>query len=120
MSSIKDKATIEIRIFGMLRKYMDSQGLPYFLKKVIESKSYTPFHIANSLHIPIKEIEAVFVNGKILDIHTPLSDGDRIALLPYGTPGPYRVFLGMIKENPKPAKNIHPKDRDNSGDFNRK
>ena len=41
--------------------------------------------------------EAVFINGKAGDCEAPLKDGDRVALMPPGTPGPYRVLLGMEK-----------------------
>ncbi|OPX36823.1 MAG: hypothetical protein B1H13_13835 [Desulfobacteraceae bacterium 4484_190.3] len=31
----------------------------------------------------------------------PVHPGDRIAFLPYGTPGPYRAFLGIWREGKK-------------------
>jgi sulfur carrier protein ThiS len=42
------------------------------------------------------DVEAVFVNGSIRPADTVLKDGDRVALVPPGSPGPYRVLLGMM------------------------
>ena len=44
-------------------------------------------------------IEAVFRNGRVTNIYDRVMPGDRLAFVPYGTPGPYRVFLGMVREN---------------------
>ena len=44
-----------------------------------------------------KEVEAVLVNGTVRPFHHVLADGDRVAAIPPGTPGPYRMLLGMIK-----------------------
>ncbi len=41
------------------------------------------------------KIEAVFINGTVLPKSTILKDGDRVALLPPGTPGSYRLILGI-------------------------
>ncbi len=44
------------------------------------------------------DVEAAMVNGKVVSRSTELADGDRLALIPPGTPGPYRVLLGFYKE----------------------
>ena len=41
------------------------------------------------------EIEAAFLNGTVRPKDTVLHDGDRVALLPPGTPGSYRLILGI-------------------------
>jgi len=99
MASSNETNTISIRIFGFLRKYMDEQGLPYALEKEIDPKGRAACDIALELGLPPKEVEGVFVNGSIENIYDPVFPGDRVAFLPYGTPGPYRVFLGMAREN---------------------
>jgi len=96
----KEKADkpFEVRIFGALRSHMDRQNLPYILMKEIHEGKTTPGDIAEELNIPVDEIEAVFINGKVSDRESILSPGDRIGFFPYGTPGPYRVFLGMVEK----------------------
>ncbi len=90
---------LEIRVFGALRKHMDNQELPYFIRKQITPNTCTPIDIAGELKLPQDEIEGVFINGKVSDMQTVLSPGDRIAFLPYGTPGPYRLFLGIVNRD---------------------
>ena len=94
---------IKILVFGFLRSYMDKQGLLYTFDKDINPKGETAYDIAVGLHIPPEEIEGVFMNGSIKNIYDSVFPGDRVAFLPYGTPGPYRVFLGMARENAKRA-----------------
>jgi sulfur carrier protein ThiS len=45
------------------------------------------------------DVEAVFVNGLVRPVDTVLTDGDRVALVPPGSPGPYRLLLGMVGKN---------------------
>ncbi len=42
-----------------------------------------------------EDVEAAFVNGKVRRTSVRLHDGDRVALIPHGTPGPYRLTLGI-------------------------
>jgi sulfur carrier protein ThiS len=49
----------------------------------------------NELGFEPGEIEAAFVNGTVLPKSTVIHDGDRVALLPPGTPGSYRLILGI-------------------------
>ena len=109
MTDINSGSLLEIRVFGALRKHLDRQGLPYLIRREIDPGILSPMDIAEELNLPPLEIEAVFVNGKIRDRHTMLFPGDRIAFLPYGTPGPYRVFLGIINKDPGQQENIRGK-----------
>ena len=99
MTDASKPHSISIRVFGFLRRYMDEQGLSYAFDKDINPKGEAAYDVAEELHVPPEEIEAVFVNGSVKNIYDSIFPGDRVAFLPYGTPGPYRVFLGMAKEN---------------------
>lgn len=99
MTTAKSRPTVQIRIFGALRVYMDVQGIAYVFEKEIDCEGRTAYDIASELRIPPEEIEAVFCNGRVKNIYDPIFPGDRVAFFPYGTPGPYRVFLGMAREN---------------------
>ncbi|MBT9437580.1 MAG: MoaD/ThiS family protein [Desulfobacterales bacterium] len=99
MAAVSKPHSISIRIFGFLRRYMDTQGFSYAFDKDIDPKGEPAYEIAVELHIPPKEIEAVFVNGSVKNIYDSVFPGDRVAFIPYGTPGPYRVFLGMARKN---------------------
>ena len=104
MTGIGKPQTVTIRIFGFLRSHMDAQGLPYTLKKHIPGDGCTAYDIVKTLSLPPGEVEAVFRNGQVINIYDPVAPGDRIAFFPYGTPGPYRVFLGMVRENRERAR----------------
>jgi len=104
MTAVNKLHSISIRVFGFLRRYMDEQGLSYAFDKEINSKGETAYDIAVELHIPPEEIEGVFLNGSVKNIYDSVFPGDRVAFIPYGTPGPYRVFLGMARENVERAR----------------
>ena len=90
---------VQIRVFGALRRYMDEQDLPYALEREVPPEGQTAHALARGLGVPPEKVEAVFRDGRVINIHDPVYAGDRVALFPYGTPGPYRVFLGMLREN---------------------
>jgi hypothetical protein len=95
---------ISVGIFGSLRRYMDEQGLSYTFEKNLDRQGKAAYDIAKELSIPPEKIEAVFRNGKVINIYDIIMPGDRVAFFPHGTPGPYRVFLGMARENVERAR----------------
>lgn len=52
------------------------------------------FHI---ISLDPNEVEAVFINGRVQTIDNKLQQGDRVGLIPYGVPGPYRFLLNIKK-----------------------
>ncbi len=90
---------VTVLVFGALRRWMDEKGLPYVLEQQVPNQGVPAHDLAEGIGIPSKEIEAVFRNGRVVNIHDRVHPGDRVAFFPYGTPGPYRVFLGMAREN---------------------
>jgi len=99
MSDTTRQQPVTIRIFGFLRAHMDAQGLPYAMEKEIPLEGCSAYDIVAMLSLPAEKVEAVFRNGQVINIYDPVFPGDRLAFFPYGTPGPYRVFLGMVREN---------------------
>jgi hypothetical protein len=112
-SEIKQR-TVEIRVFGRLRRYLDENGLPYTLERQVEENGSSAYELAGELGLPAEEVEAVFRNGSVQNIYDPVRPGDRIAFLPYGTPGPYRAFLGIWKEGRKSREIEESERRDRS------
>ena len=104
MNETGKQQPVTIRIFGFLRSHMDAQGMPYTLEKPIPAKGCTAHDIVAMLSLPPEKVEAVFRHGRVINIYDPVFPGDRLAFCPYGTPGPYRVFLGMVRENRKRAR----------------
>ena len=95
---------VDIHIFGFLRDCMDEQGMPYRIEKEIPREGRIAYDIVKELRLPMEKVESVFRNGKVINIYDPVFPGDRVALFPHGTPGPYRVFLGIARENAERAR----------------
>ncbi len=89
--------TITLNAFSFLRKNLIEQNIPYYNYKMAVEKNTTPSQIIKSLGYLDKEVEFTFINGKVMPMDTMLNDGDRIALVPPGTPGSYRLILGAKK-----------------------
>ena len=88
---------IEVRGFGELKKLFEERAWPYPLLLKLE-KDISAFDLAGELNIPVERIEIVFVNGKANTLDCLIKPGDRVAFVPPGTPGPYRVLLGFKKK----------------------
>jgi len=83
---------LEIRGFlqldAILRKRYGS--MPFYFE--IESP-ISGLALSEILGIERKDIEVIFVNGFVQELDYTINPGDRIAFLPPGCPGPYRIAL---------------------------
>ena len=89
--------TITFNAFSFLRKKLKEQNIPYVEAPMEFPDGFTPQDIIEQFGFKDDEVEAVFINRKVQSKDTVLKDGDRIALLPPGTPGSYRLVLGIKK-----------------------
>ena len=87
---------VTVRIFGSLRMLRTERGLPYTLTVEVPPQGVAARDLAVSLGLPPDRIEGVFVNHGLRSIGVHVSPGDRVAFVPYGTPGPHRVLLGLF------------------------
>lgn len=55
--------------------------------------------LSKELGIKREDVEVIFVNGFVQQIDYIIHPGDRIAFLPPGCPGPYRIALGFYGKN---------------------
>jgi molybdopterin converting factor small subunit len=104
MKEDKGSGVVTIRLFSSLRALMKERGLPVCCERVVPREGKTGFEVAAELELPEERIEAVFRNGLIQGLDQKVFPGDRVAFVPRGTPGPYRVLLGMVggKKEPQP------------------
>ncbi len=92
------KSTIEIRGFLHLDKsFRNKYGTVPLIYDLEES--ITGQELAKRLEVPLEEIEVIFVNGFVQALDYVISPGDRVAFLPPGCPGPYRIALGFYGKN---------------------
>ncbi|MBF0202180.1 MAG: MoaD/ThiS family protein [Desulfamplus sp.] len=88
---------ITFNAFSFLQKKLKKNGLPFSNVTMEIAENTTISDLISSLKLLRKDVEGVFLNGSIVPFDTILHEGDRVGLVPPGTPGPYRVMLGMVK-----------------------
>jgi sulfur carrier protein ThiS len=91
-------ATILFNAFSFLQKKLKKRNQPYANVSMDIEEGTTVANILKTVGIEKKDLEAAFVNGKVVPFNTVLKNGDRVALIPPGTPGPYRVMLAMVQQ----------------------
>lgn len=96
MTDEKKPGVVTVRLFGFLRSLMRERGLPDRFEEVVPPEGRSGLELATKLGLPVERIEAVFRNGVIQRLDEKVFPGDRVAFVPPGTPGPYRVLLGMV------------------------
>lgn len=88
-------APVTVRIFGSLRPACEAAGRPFVFEVDVADEGVSGTDLAVSLGLPADKIEGVFVNHTVCAMGDTIRPGDRIAFVPYDTPGPHRVFLGL-------------------------
>ncbi len=96
--SEQDRKTIEVRGFLHLDGVFRKKNWPVPLIIDLE-KPITGTELAGKLDIPMDEIEIIFINGVAQSMNYPIQPGDRVAFVPPGCPGPYRIHLGFYAKN---------------------
>lgn len=89
-----DKPVV-IRMFGLLHTIRKKQGMPVTVEMRLPPEGKTARQIALELQLPLDQIEAVFCNHLTFQLDHIVQPGDRVAFVPYGTPGPHRYCLGI-------------------------
>lgn len=82
-------------MFGFLHSLRRERGLPSTVEVEIPAAGCSAREIAETLDLPLDLIEGAFVNRTVYGIGHHVDPGDRVAFVPYGTPGPHRVYLGL-------------------------
>jgi len=85
---------MEIRAFGPLRKLLEES--PFHIE--IPKQGVTGRELAEMLGMPLDEIECIMVDGRAQDLDYKITCCQRLAFVPYGTPGPYRLILGIKRQ----------------------
>jgi|WetSurMetagenome_2_1015567.scaffolds.fasta_scaffold858107_2 hypothetical protein len=89
---------VSVKLFSFLYQHMAERGLPSEWEIEVPAEGRTGLEIARELALPEDLIEAVFINGTVHPLDAHIRGGDRIAFVPVGVPGPYRVLLGIVKK----------------------
>ncbi len=92
---MEHETTVPVRIFGMLGALRTERGLPTTVQIAVPADGTTAGEIADDLGLPHEFIEGVFCNHTVYGLDHVIRPGDRVAFVPYGTPGPHRFTLGL-------------------------
>lgn len=87
--------TITFNAFSFLQKKLREKNIPYSNVRMEIEPGSTAADLIQKVQLSREEVEAAFINGKVSPLNTVIQDDDRVALIPPGTPGPYRVLLGF-------------------------
>ncbi len=87
--------TITFNAFSFLQKKLQQKNLPYANASLSLPDGTTAEMLLYQMQLTREDVEVVFVNGRVQPFSTVLKDQDRVAFVPQGTPGPYRVLLGF-------------------------
>jgi len=93
--------TILFNAFSFLQKKLKARNRPCVNAPLDIAEETTVEDLLAQMDLAPGDVEAVFVNGLVKPVETVLRDGDRVALVPPGSPGPYRVLLGMVGKKKK-------------------
>ncbi|MCP4022559.1 MAG: MoaD/ThiS family protein [Desulfobacteraceae bacterium] len=91
--------TITFNAFSFLQKKLKAKNIPCQDVAMEISNGMTCEDLIQQVSLKKDEVEVVFVNGKVVSKKTIIGDRDRVALVPHGTPGPYRVLLGFMNKD---------------------
>ncbi|HSK47739.1 MAG TPA: MoaD/ThiS family protein [Coriobacteriia bacterium] len=96
---------IKVHILASLQRFREERGLPVALELEVPDGA-DGWWLAAELGLPYESIEGMFVNHVIYGLDQPVKPGDRVALVPYGTPGPHRVYLGLFEAGVATRENL--------------
>ncbi len=86
---------ITFNAFSFLQKKLKAQNIPFSNVKMTIKEGQSAMELIDQVGLLATDVEVVFINGKVRPLETKLNDSDRVAFVPHGTPGPYRVLLGF-------------------------
>jgi len=89
--------TATVRVFGILREYQRKRGVVAETLEEIPAEGISAGELAEQMGLPVDSIEGAFCNHTIYGLAHVIRQGDEVAFVPYGTPGPHRYFLGLYR-----------------------
>ena len=86
---------VTVRIFASLRLEREQRGLPVTFEVGVPKNGISGRDLAVGAGLTPAKIEGVFVNHVVRGLAWVIRPGDRVAFVPYDTPGPHRYYLGL-------------------------
>jgi len=92
-----DTGRVTVRMFGVLCTLRKERGLPAETEIDVPAEGIPAREIAVALELPVERIEGIFCNHTVYGLGHVIRPGDRLAFVPFGTPGPHRYSLGLYR-----------------------
>ena len=86
---------ITFNAFSFLQKKLKEKQIEYSNVTMTLKQGTCAKDLVKLVQLEPEDVEVVFINGKVAPSDSIIQDKDRVALVPHGTPGPYRVLLGF-------------------------
>ncbi len=83
-----------VRAFAFLHDVRTSRGESPHVDVVVPATGRSAFEIADTLGLPLEMVGGAFVNGLLYAGDVTVHPGDRVALVPKGTPAFHPAFFG--------------------------
>lgn len=80
------EANTKIRMFGALHTARRERGLESTVEVAIPDEGRVAKDVAGDLDLPMKKVEAVFINHKVYTLDHVIHPGDAVAFVPTGVP----------------------------------
>ncbi len=90
---------ITFNAFSFLQKKLKAKQIEYSNVSMTIKPGSCANDLITQVQLTLEDVEVVFINGKVAPFDTIIQNNDRVALIPHGTPGPYRVLLGFKNKN---------------------
>ncbi len=87
--------TITFNAFSSLQKKLKQRDIEYADAVMDITSGFSAGDFLLQMGFSEKEVEAVFINGRVMPLDTIIKDGDRVAFVPKFTPGPDRALKGL-------------------------
>jgi len=87
-------SNVTVRAIAFLDSFCREHGMPSTLSVEVPEAGVTAFDVAEMVGLPIRSIEGVFHNYSVSGLDVVVRPGDRVAFVPYGTPGSHPAFFG--------------------------
>ena len=87
-------SSVTVRAIAFLDTFCREHGLPSTMSIDVPEAGITAFDLADSIGLPVERIEGIFHNYTVSGLDALIVPGDRVAFVPYGTPGSHPAFFG--------------------------
>jgi hypothetical protein len=92
--------SVTIRAIAFLDTFCREHGLPSTLSVEVPEAGIRAFDLAEAIGLPVQSIEGIFHNYSVSGLDALVRPGDRVAFVPYGTPGSHPAFFGPFVTRP--------------------